>query len=136
MARQAATKPSTQVKYIPLNGGLDLVTPPLSVDPGFALAISGFEPWYNGGYRRVDGFERFSGKPKPSAAVCYGAPVSSLSGFVVGTNTTQGTGVSSGAVGNFVIALTVAGTVTISGTVTQVNTSYVGITNVTGSLGH
>lgn len=132
--RGKAAKPVTQTKYYPFNGGIDVVTPALSVDPGFALALVNYEPWYNGGYRRVDGFERFSGKAKPSAAVSYGAPVSSLAGFVVGTNTTQGTGVSSGAVGNFVIALTVAGTVTISGTVTQVNTSYVGITNITGSF--
>src|SRR5579859_3320132 len=108
--RTKPAKPVTQTKYYPFNGGIDVVTPALSVDPGFALALVNYEPWYNGGYRRVDGFERFSGAAKPSAAVFYGAPVSSLSGFVVGTNTTIGTGVSSGAVGNFVISLTVAGT--------------------------
>jgi hypothetical protein len=132
--RNRPAKPVTATKYYPFNGGIDVVTPALSVDPGFALALVNYEPWYNGGYRRVDGFERFSGAAKPSAAVCYGAPVSSLAGFVVGTNTTAGTGVSSGAVGNFVISLTVAGTVTIAGTVTQVNTSFVGITNITGSF--
>jgi hypothetical protein len=115
-------KPVTQTKYYPFNGGIDVVTPALSVDPGFALALVNYEPWYNGGYRRVDGFERFNGAAKPSAAVSVGAPVSSLSGFVIGTNTTQGTGVSSGAIGNFVIGLTVSGT------------SWVGITNITGTF--
>jgi hypothetical protein len=132
--RNKPAKPVTQTKYYPFNGGIDVVTPALSVDPGFALTLVNYEPWYNGGYRRVDGFERFSGAAKPSAAVFRGAPVSSLAGFVVGTNTTAGTGVSSGAVGNFVISLTVAGTVTIAGTVTAVNTSWVAITNVTGSF--
>ena len=132
--RNKPAKPVTQTKYYPFNGGIDVVTPALSVDPGFALALVNYEPWYNGGYRRVDGFERFDGHAKPSAASFDGAPVSSLSGFVIGTNTTQGTGVSSGAVGNFVLSLTVASTVTIAGTVTAVSTSWVAITNITGSF--
>ena len=110
MARQPQQKPSTQIKYYPFNGGLDLVTPALSVDPGFALAMEAYEPWYNGGYRRVDGYERFDGRAKPSAAMQYGIAMSSLTGVTIGTamGTTTinpalaGTGVTSGATGQFV----------------------------------
>src|SRR5271167_405964 len=99
----ASLKSATQTKYYPFNGGLDIVTPALSVDPGFALTMVNYEPWFNGGYRRVDGFERFDGRPKPSAALMYGATISSLTGLTTGTTTAgAGTGSVSGATGNFV----------------------------------
>lgn len=119
-----ASKPSTQVKYYPFNGGLDIVTPALSVDPGFALAIVGYEPWFNGGYRRIDGYERYDGHAKPSAAVAYGATISSLSGISLGTSTgTPGRGAISGATAQFVEAVTVSGT------------SFLALTNVSGTFG-
>lgn len=119
-------KPSTQTKYYPFNGGLDVVTPALSVDPGFALALVNYEPWFNGGYRRVDGYERFSGRPKPSAAIAYGLTISSLTGLPslpYGTGTgLSGTGVSSHATAQFVESATVGGT------------SYLGLTNLSGAF--
>ena len=39
--RQAVTK----TQYYALEGGLDVVTPALSVAPGSALAMVNFEPW-------------------------------------------------------------------------------------------
>ncbi len=145
MTARAASKPSTQIKYWPLNGGLDLVTPPQSVDPGFALAMSNFECWYNGGYRRVDGYERFSGKSKPSAATMYGITVSSMSGIslssYMGTSTRTGlggTGVSSGATAQFVQGVSVGGTnylafTPITGTFTAGEYLYIGTTTSTGT---
>ena len=145
MAGRAATKPSTQVKYWPFNGGLDLVTPPLAVDPGFAIAMDGFEPFYNGGYRRVDGYERFDGRPKPSLAVQYGIAVSSLSGIslsgTMGTATYTGyagTGVSSGATAQFIQGVSVAGTnylafTDLSGTFTAGEHLYIGTTTSAGT---
>jgi hypothetical protein len=126
----AQLKPLTQTKYYPFNGGLDVVTPALSVDPGFALAMINYEPWYNGGYRRIDGYERFDGHKAPSAGTSYGLTISSLSGITgVGTNTTTnpncyqpGTGVTSGATGIVTAAITVGGT------------SYLGITNIAGTF--
>ena len=129
-------KASTQTKYYPFNGGLDVVTPALSVDPGFALAMVNYEPWFNGGYRRIDGYERYDGHAKPSAAVVYGVPISSLAGVptTVGTGTSSGntgtglpgTGVSSGATGQFVEGITVS----VNGT----NTSWLAVTNVSGTF--
>lgn len=83
MPRKPASAQTT-TKYWPLAGGLDVVTPALSVDPGYSLAMVNFEPWYNGGYRRIDGFERYDGHPAPSAAMYIGFNVSSAAGFVLG----------------------------------------------------
>lgn len=123
-APQTLGKPTTQTKYFPFNGGLDIVTPALSVDPGFALAMVNYEPWFNGGYRRVDGYERFDGHAKPSAATFSAATMSSLAGLVIGTSTgSLGTGSISGAKAQFVESVTVSGT------------NYVALTNGTGTFG-
>jgi len=50
-----------------LVGGMDLITPPLQTVAGRAIAGVNYEP-HPRGYRRIDGFERFSGLPKPSEA--------------------------------------------------------------------
>lgn len=119
-------KAVTTSKYYPFNGGLDVVTPALSVDPGFLLAATNIEPWFNGGYRRIDGYERFDGHTKPSLASFSGATVTSLSGFPFGTSGTAsfaGTGATSGATAQFVEGVTVSGT------------SFVALTNITGTFG-
>ncbi len=50
-----------------LEGGLDLVNPQIGMAPGRLTAGLNYEPSDRGpGYHRIDGFERFSGLPKPS----------------------------------------------------------------------
>lgn len=88
--------PATKSNYFPLGGGLDLTTPALSVKPGKALALNNYEPWFNGGYRRIDGFERFDGRPKPSEQTYTGFDVSDASGLTLGDTVTGDT---SGATG-------------------------------------
>jgi len=139
-------KSATQTKYYPFNGGLDVVTPALSVDPGFALALVNFEPWFNGGYRRIDGYERFDGHAKPSLGTAYGVVMSSLAGITgVGTSTTTqpnayqpGTGRTSGATAIVVAAITTyTQTVQITGTLTTTGTStayWISLTNVSGTF--
>jgi hypothetical protein len=56
-----------QTSFYPLQGGLDLVTPAIRTDPGKAIAALNYEA-NERGYRRVDGHERFDGRPKPSEA--------------------------------------------------------------------
>lgn len=51
-----------------VDGGLDLVTPPVSVVPGRLQDNSNFEVALNQGVKSIDGFERFDGGPSPSAA--------------------------------------------------------------------
>lgn len=54
--------------YYPFRGGLNLVDPFLSIQPGQLLANMNYEPFFRGGYRRVAGYERFDGHPRPHEA--------------------------------------------------------------------
>lgn len=55
-------------EYIPMIGGLDEITAPLSRKPGKLRRAQNFEAAQLGGYSRISGYERFDGRPKPSAA--------------------------------------------------------------------
>jgi hypothetical protein len=48
-----------------LRGGLNLVTPPLAIPPGMAIASINYSPDV-AGYTRLGGYERFDGLPRPS----------------------------------------------------------------------
>ena len=61
-------KSQTQVKYYPLTGGEDLITPSLTVDPGRAIITQNYELDLQGRYRLIDGYEAYDGQPKPSDA--------------------------------------------------------------------
>jgi hypothetical protein len=78
----------TRTTYYPLEGGLDIVTPALSVKPGAAIAMVNYEPWYQGGYRRIPGYERFDGRPKPSDASFTGWESSDVSAASIGLTVT------------------------------------------------
>lgn len=58
-------------KYFPMEGGLNLTDPALNLRAGEALSSVNYEPVVPRGYRRVEGYERFDGQPKPSAAVYW-----------------------------------------------------------------
>jgi hypothetical protein len=59
----------TQRTYsVPFRGGMDLVTPAKSVNPGRVLVSKNYEPRDEGGYRRILGYERFDGLPSPTEA--------------------------------------------------------------------
>ena len=96
------TTPPVRYDLIRLGGGLDQVTPTLSLPPGVARRAANFECSITGGYTRITGYERFDGRPSPSAAV-YNILVCSITGSVSVGNTV--TGASSAATG-YVIAVT------------------------------
>lgn len=85
-----------RTQYIQFKGGIDLATPVLSLRPGSALEAVNYEPGLNGGYKRIDGFERFDGRPSPSKAV-YTYLEGELSTFIAPGVTV--TGATSGATG-------------------------------------
>lgn len=64
-----ANLPTVNYELINLAGGLDQVTPTLSLSPGVARRAANFECAVNGGYTRIAGYERFDGRPSPSAAL-------------------------------------------------------------------
>lgn len=106
---------TTRAQYFPLGGGLDTVTPALSVPPGRLIACVNFEPHYSDGYRRIDGFERFDGRPRPHLQTFIGFDLVDATGLTTGTVLTGDT---SGA----------------TGTVIGISGNSIGVTKVTGTF--
>lgn len=109
--------PAVDVKqeYVRFFGGLDLNSPAITIPPGCAITAQNYEPGPLGGFKRIDGYERYSGKPSPSAGTYQYCTVS-LVGTVVAGNTI--TGVTSGA----------------TAVVAVVGTGELAITKITGTF--
>lgn len=60
--------PRLTPRFLPFVGGLDTTKQRLGVEPGTLQASLNYEPDIQGGYRRIGGFERFDGHPRPSDA--------------------------------------------------------------------
>ena len=82
--------------YYPLGGGLDLLTPAISMPPGKVISSQNYEPEIGGGYRRIKGYERFSGKALASSKSYWLATVALTGAVAVGDTIT---GVASAATG-------------------------------------
>ena len=65
--------------YFPFEGGVNMVDPSLSLQPGELVAADNFEIDIRGRYRRMDRYERFDGQVLPSEVVFYRIP------FTLGT---------------------------------------------------
>jgi hypothetical protein len=65
--------------YFAFEGGVNMVDPSLSLEPGELVAANNFEIDIRGRYRRIDGYERFDGQTLPSQITFYRIP------FTVGT---------------------------------------------------
>ena len=136
MARNQVQLPKVNYELMHLGGGLDQVTPTLSLPSGFARRAANFECSINGGYTRIAGYERYDGHANPSDAN-YNILVCALTGSVSISNTV--TGVTSSATGK-VIALSGTKVVItretgtfVSGETIRVSSSNVGtVTNVQG----
>lgn len=110
--------PEIRQDYYPLGGGLDLVTPAISLNPGKVIDSQNYEPAIGGGYRRISGYERFDGRASPSAAAYTMLPVMVTGTISVGNTVTGATSAATGVVlavvsGNLVLAR-VSGTFTAS----------------------
>lgn len=102
-AVKAIGRAAPRDEVIALAGGLDQVTPTMQRLPGFCRRAQNFASALNGGYRRVDGYERFSGKTKPSDAQ-YGVINVTISGTFNAGDTV--TGQTSGATGKVLTVVT------------------------------
>ena len=80
MARKKPSMRQKKSDTIILGGGLDLVTPSLSVDPGRLLEVKNYECDLNGGYRVAAGFERFDGRDSPTDSSFFAIVVESIAG--------------------------------------------------------
>lgn len=86
-----------QVKYdlIRLSGGMDQVTPTLSLNPGVARDAVNFECSITGGYTRIAGYERYDGRPNPSDARYLVLTINITGTIAVGNTITGGTSLAS-----------------------------------------
>lgn len=87
---------SRRTPYFAFGGGLDFVTPQVEMPDGKMIAGANYEPWINGGYRRVRGFERFDGRPAPSDSTWVKVCLADIGSYEVGDTITGDT---SGATG-------------------------------------
>ena len=94
------TTPKVNYDLIRLGGGLDQVTPALSLPPGVVRRAANFECSITGGYTRIAGYERFDGRPSPSAA-SYNILVLTFTAPVTVGQTV--TGATSGATGRVIV---------------------------------
>jgi hypothetical protein len=80
--------------YFACQGGLDTMSPPLTMPPGVAINAQNFECSITGGYRRIAGYERYDGRVSPSDQY-YATLAATITGSYAVGNTL--TGLSSGA---------------------------------------
>ena len=100
-------------------GGLDLTTPSLTLQPGALRAGLNFECAQSGGYSRIEGYERYSGQPAPSAATYAVVQVAAFTNVpTVGQVITQA---SSGATATIIAVVTAP-------------TPYMAVTEVSGAF--
>lgn len=85
----ASGMPPVKYNLIQLQGGLDLVTPTLSLPPGVARESVNFEVSITGGYSRIPGYERYDGRPNPSDANYNLLTVASATTLAVGNTITN-----------------------------------------------
>jgi hypothetical protein len=115
-------------KHYALAGGLDLMTPPIAVAPGRVSDAQNYEPQIEGGYRRIDGYERFDGRTSPTSASYWianytaGAVAATVGGTITGATsgaTARVLGIFSGylVVGRVTGTFQSGETITSSGTV-------------------
>lgn len=110
-------------EFYPLEGGLDLMTPAIALDPGKCFDAQNYEPEITGGYRRIDGYERFDGHPSPTAQSYWILPYSTTTslpsvGATITGKTSSATGVllaieanvTGEAYANFLVLANVTGT--------------------------
>lgn len=111
--------------YYAFDGGLDQVSPPITIKPGVAKASRNYERGVNGGYTRIKGYERYDGRPRPSDAIYESLGVTITGSYAAGNTIT---GVTSGATA--VIVAGISGTFFIT---KRVGTFQAETINISGS---
>ena len=91
LGRSRISGSTVQARYFPFEGGEILSDPALSQKPGSLLYGKNYEVYPEGGYRRIDGYERFDGRTKPSESLYW------ILEFKTGTTATVDTNVITGA---------------------------------------
>ena len=64
--------------FYPFSGGLNLIESPLSSEPGQCQSALNYEMGFEGGYRRVGGYEVFDGSPSNADQDYYKLPIAAI----------------------------------------------------------
>ena len=107
--------PKVIPEYTKFQGGLDQESPALSIYPGALIASLNYVTATNGGYSRIDGYERFDGQASPSDAIYYYLGITLTGTINVGDTVTQ-------------LVSTATGVVVIS------ESDHINVTKVTGTF--
>lgn len=94
---------ATKEEYVRFSGGLDQLSPAISIPPGAALTAHNYVPGVEHGYERIKGIERYDGQPSPSDATYLYCTVALTGSVSVGDTIT---GVTSAATGLVIVAST------------------------------
>lgn len=90
-----------------------------------------FEPWINGGYRRIKGYERYDGRPAPSEATYVVLCLNAIGTYVVGNTITGDTSTATGKIvvvsGNCVVVTKVTGTFQVAETTNTASATIVSV---------
>lgn len=123
-------------------GGLDLLTPSLSLHPGACRDMQNYEVSQNGGYGRIGGYERFDGRPAPSEAAFVIVQVSTFVtvpsvGDPIAQSSSGASGTVAAVVNNpgscYMVVTETSGTFDTTGVVTSTSGEY-SVTEAGGAL--
>jgi len=122
--------PPVRQDFYALGGGLDLVSPAIALNPGKLIDAQNYEPAIGGGYRRIDGYERFDGRASPTSASYWFLPCVLTGSVAVGASVTGATSGATGKVLSVFTNLLVLGRVTGTfAALEQLNVSGSGVGN-------
>jgi len=88
--------PEVKQDYYAMKGGMDLLTPAIQLNPGKVFDSQNYAPEISGGYRRLDGYERFDGRTSPTSATYWAMTITQTATINNGDTIT---GATSGATG-------------------------------------
>lgn len=91
-------QPQVKTDYFPLEGGLDLVSPAISIAAGKVIDSQNYEPDIAGKYRRIDGYERYDGTTPPTNTTFWMLTATITGSVSVGATVTGGTSGATGVV--------------------------------------
>lgn len=124
------TMPPVRYEMIALEGGLNQISPTLAMSSGACKNASNFECLEMGGYGRIGGYERYSGKPSPSNAAFAILPIDTLLadpgiGETITNAAATATGVMIVRAGNYLVYTKPTGSFTV-GDVLKVGATVIG----------
>lgn len=111
-----------------------MTQPAISIDPGKVIDSQNYEPEISGGYRRIDGYERYDGRPSPSSASYWVLSATITGSITVGATVTGATSAATGKVLAVVGSVLVLGRVTGSFVLAENLTISAAVVAVTTSL--